>query len=60
VTPNFTQTNTCTFALLPGQSCSISVKFAPKIIGAITGSLQMNDNASNTPQVVSLNGKGIR
>lgn len=60
VTPNFTQTNTCTFALLPGQSCSISVRFAPKIIGAITGSLQINDNASNTPQVVSLSGKGIR
>ena len=60
VTPNFTQTNTCTFALLPGQSCSISVRFAPTIIGAITGSLQINDNASNTPQVVSLSGKGIR
>jgi alpha-N-arabinofuranosidase len=60
VTPNFTLTNTCTFALLPGQSCSISVRFAPTIIGAITGSLQINDNASNTPQVVSLSGKGIR
>jgi alpha-N-arabinofuranosidase len=60
VTPNFTQTNTCTFALLPGQSCSISVRFAPTIIGTITGSLQINDNASDTPQVVSLSGRGIR
>ena len=60
VTPNFSQTNTCTFALLPGQSCSISVRFAPTVIGAITGSLQINDNASNTPQIVSLTGRGIR
>ena len=60
VTPNFSQTNTCTFALLPGQSCSISVRFAPTIIGTITGSLQINDNASNTPQIVSLTGRGIR
>ena len=56
----FTQTNTCTIALLPGHSCSISVRFAPTIVGTITGSLQINDNASNTPQVVSLSGRGIR
>jgi alpha-N-arabinofuranosidase len=60
VTSNFRQTNTCAFALLPGQSCTISVRFAPTLIGAITGSLQINDNASNTPQVVSLSGRGIR
>jgi alpha-N-arabinofuranosidase len=60
VTPNFRQTNTCTFALLPEQSCGISVRFVPTIIGTITGSLQINDNASNTPQVVSLSGRGIR
>jgi alpha-N-arabinofuranosidase len=60
VTPNFSQTNTCSFALLPGHSCSISVRFAPTIIGAITGSLHINDNAANTPQVVSLSGRGIR
>jgi hypothetical protein len=60
VTPDFTQTNTCTFALLPGHGCSISVRFAPTIVGTITGSLHINDNASNTPQVVSLSGRGIR
>jgi hypothetical protein len=36
------------------------VKFAPTIVGTITGSLQINDNASNTPQAVSLSGKGVK
>jgi archaellum component FlaF (FlaF/FlaG flagellin family) len=59
-TTGFIQTNTCTSPLLPGKSCSISVKFAPTTIGTITGSLTINDNASNNPQVVGLNGKGVK
>jgi len=59
-TAGFTQTNTCTSALLTGKSCTISVKFAPTVVGAITGTLLINDNASNTPQVVSLSGKGVK
>jgi alpha-L-arabinofuranosidase len=59
-TTEFSQTNTCTAALLPGTSCGISVKFAPTVVGAITGSLTINDNASNTPQIVSLSGKGVK
>ena len=56
----FTQTNNCTSALSHGSSCTISVKFAPTIVGTITGTLTINDNAANTPQVVSLSGKSIR
>ncbi len=59
-TPGFSQTNSCTAALLPGTSCGISVKFAPTVVGTITGSLTINDNASNTPQVVSLSGKAVK
>lgn len=58
-TAGFTQTNTCTTALAPGQSCEISVKFAPSVTGEIAGSLTIEDNASNTPQVVGLSGKGL-
>jgi len=54
----FTQTNTCTSPLLPGKSCSIAVRFAPSVKGVINGSLKINDNAVNTPQVVSLSGTG--
>jgi archaellum component FlaF (FlaF/FlaG flagellin family) len=59
-TGGFIETNTCTSALLHGNSCSISVKFAPTVVGTYTGPLKINDNAGNTPQIVSLNGKGIK
>jgi hypothetical protein len=54
----FTQTNTCSVPLLPGSSCSIQVRFKPSAKGVITGSLKINDNATNTPQVVTLSGTG--
>jgi alpha-N-arabinofuranosidase len=59
-TAGFKQTNNCTSPISHGGSCTISVKFAPTVIGTITGSLTINDNAPNTPQVVSLTGKGIK
>jgi hypothetical protein len=57
-TAGFTQTNTCT-SLAPGKSCDISVKFAPSTAGEIAGTLTINDNATNTPQVIELSGKGL-
>ena len=57
-TAGFTQTNVCGSALLAGKSCAISVRFAPTVKGSITGSLTINDNASNGNQVVSLSGTG--
>ena len=54
----FIQMNACSAPILPGKSCSVQVKFAPSIKGSITGSLKINDNANNTPQVVTLNGTG--
>jgi hypothetical protein len=54
----FIQTNACSAPVLPGKSCNIQVKFAPSIKGVITGSLKINDNATNTPQVVTLSGTG--
>jgi alpha-N-arabinofuranosidase len=59
-TTNFTQTNNCATVLPPGGSCKISVKFAPTVIGTLTGTLTINDNAANTPQVVTLSGKGVK
>jgi kumamolisin len=55
---NFTQTNTCGATLAAGKSCTISVTFTPQQVGAITGTLSVNDNATNSPQTVSLSGTG--
>jgi len=39
-------------------TCTIDVTFTPTTTGLRTGSVTINDNASNTPQVVSLSGTG--
>jgi len=59
-TAGFTQTSTCTSPLLRHKSCTISVKFAPTVVGVVSGFLKINDNATNTPQTVSLSGTGVK
>ena len=48
--------NTCGDALAIGQTCTVSVTFTPKSLGKLTGTLRFSDNASNSPQLVSLSG----
>ena len=55
---NFIQKNNCASSLAPSASCMISVKFRPQVIGALTGAITINDNASGSPQTVSLSGIG--
>jgi centrosomal CEP192-like protein/ASPM-SPD-2-Hydin domain-containing protein len=58
-TSNFTQTTTtCGSTLAAGKSCTISVTFTPTQTGALTGTLSVNDNGTNSPQTVSLSGTG--
>ena len=56
--PDFTQTNNCGTSLAPNHSCSIRVVFKPSLPYAETGTLTLTDNASNSPQTVSLTGIG--
>jgi enoyl reductase-like protein len=60
ITAGFLETNTCTSPVLNSKHCNISVKFKPTVVGAIIGTLTINDNAANTPQVVQLSGKGTK
>jgi hypothetical protein len=53
---NFAETNNCPSSLAPGASCTISVTFQPMAKGVLTGTLQVTDNASNSPQTASLTG----
>ena len=39
--------------------CKVSLNFTPVSIGPLTGTLTIVDNASNSPQTVSLTGTGI-
>ena len=51
--------NTCGPTLAVGAFCKVKVVFKPTQTGTRTGSLTFTDDASNSPQVVPLTGKGI-
>ena len=55
---DFAETNSCSASLAIGSSCAIQVKFTPTATGTRTGTLTVDDNASGSPQVVSLKGTG--
>jgi len=56
---DFVQTNTCGSSVAAGSSCTISVTFTASVIGAEAASVSITDNASGSPQSVSLSGAGI-
>jgi len=55
---DFTLTTNCGSSLGQNQSCSLTVKFTPSKTGLRTGTITINDNATNSPQVVKLSGTG--
>jgi Abnormal spindle-like microcephaly-assoc'd, ASPM-SPD-2-Hydin len=54
----FAQTNNCPATLAAGVNCAISVTFTPQTSGAVNGTLTITDNASGSPQGVSVAGSG--
>ncbi len=59
---DYSETNTCPLSpstLAAGKTCIISVAFTPGALGVRSGSLKITDNASNSPQTVTLTGTGI-
>jgi hypothetical protein len=55
---DFDQINTCGTSVAAGASCSITVKFKPSTLNTRTGSITVTDNATTSPQTVSLSGTG--
>ena len=56
---NFAMSDDCPPVLAKGQRCSAEVTFTPKALGKITGSLTFTDNASTSPQTVTLVGTAV-
>jgi hypothetical protein len=52
------QSRTCTNTLAAGSSCSINVVFSPNNRATYNATLQVNDNAPNSPQTATLTGTG--
>jgi len=55
---SFSETNNCGTSVAAGSNCTISVTFTPTAGGPVTGTLTITDNASGSPQSVSLSGTG--
>jgi len=55
---DFPQANNCGASVSAGANCTINLTFAPSASGARSGTLTIADNASGSPQAVSLTGTG--
>src|SRR5207248_112 len=56
---DFEQTNTCTTSPPAGSNCTIAVTFAPTASGTRSAAISVADNATGSPQTVSLTGTGV-
>ena len=56
---DFHETNACPATLAPAAKCTISLTYTPAILGAESASFTVTDNASTSPQKVTLTGTGI-
>ena len=56
---DFRQTNSCGSSVVAGANCSIGVTFTPTATGSRLATLSIGDNATGSPQLVSLAGTGV-
>ena len=54
----FFQTNDCSSPLAAGSGCTITVRFTPTALGSKTAAVNITDNASDSPQTISLSAVG--
>ena len=56
---DFRQTNSCGSSVVAGGNCSIGVTFTPTATGSRSAALSIGDNATGSPQLVSLAGTSV-
>lgn len=57
---DFNLNNLCGATLTAGSNCLIQASFTPQTLGSKTASITITDNASDSPQAISLTGTGIQ
>jgi hypothetical protein len=55
---DFTQTNNCGSSVAANSGCVVSVTFTPTATGTRAATLNLNNAANNSPQIISLTGTG--
>jgi hypothetical protein len=58
VSANYVQTNNCPATLAANANCTIQISFSPSTTGSLLGQVSISDNATGSPQLVSLSGTG--
>ena len=56
---NFQEIDDCGFEVAVGAHCTINVTFAPTVVGTLQGAITLADNASGSPQSITLAGQGV-
>jgi FG-GAP-like repeat len=56
---DFTSSNDCGTALAPSAMCTVNATFTPSAAGARSGTVTLTDDASDSPQTISLSGQGL-
>lgn len=56
---DFAQSNNCSGTVNAGAGCTITVTFTPTALGARNGAVTITDDATDSPQNVSLSGNGV-
>lgn len=56
---DYSQTNNCGTSVASNASCTITVTFKPQASGSRPANVTFTDNATNSPQTVSLSGSGV-
>ena len=59
ISKGYALSNSCTGSLPPASSCTIGVTFTPSAAGNTAGTVTITDNATGSPQKVTLSGTGI-
>jgi hypothetical protein len=57
---DFAEMDDCVGTIAPGGTCTISATFAPTAAGPATGTIVLTDNATDSPQKVTLAGTGFQ
>lgn len=56
---DFGQSNTCGTSVAAGANCSLAVTFAPSAAGPRSATITITDDATGSPQTISLSGNGV-
>lgn len=56
---DYSQTNDCPAVAAPAGTCTINAVFEPTMTGPLAGTVTITDDATDSPQTVTLNGTGV-